>query len=131
MVGVVSETNWVKETDMFTDISALDRTPTMDAQQKSLLEYYKAIEAASRQMLEAAHLEDWDTVVKLEGACAVLIEQLRAESRRQELPVSDHAEKQRIMLSILRHDAEIRLLAEPWLANLDQMLSAPKSRQLH
>ncbi len=30
-------------------------------------------------MLEAAKLKDWDGVVRYEGACAVLIEQLRFE----------------------------------------------------
>ncbi|HRK37721.1 MAG TPA: flagellar protein FliT [Burkholderiaceae bacterium] len=98
---------------------------------KDLIDYYKAIEGASRQMLEAAQLEDWDQVVRLEGACAVLIEQLRAESRKQDLPVSAKAEKQRIMLSILRHDAIIRQLAEPWLADIDTMLGGQQPRQLH
>jgi len=97
----------------------------------SLIDYYKAIEGASRQMLEAAQVENWDDVVRLEGVCAVLIEQLRAESKRQDLPKESKAEKQRIMLSILRHDAEIRQLAEPWLADLDHMLSGLSSRQLH
>ena len=42
-----------------------------------LIDYYKAIESTSRAMLDAALVEDWDAVVRLEGACAVLIEQLR------------------------------------------------------
>mgnify|MGYP000586056262 CR=1 FL=1 len=87
--------------------------------------------ASPRQMLEAAQLEDWDQVVRLEGACAVLIEQLRAESRKQDLPASAKAEKQRIMLSILRHDAEIRNLAEPWLADIDHMLGGSRPQLLH
>jgi len=97
----------------------------------TLIDYYKAIEGASRQMLEAAQAENWNDVVRLEGVCAVLIEQLRAESKRQDLPKESKAEKQRIMLSILRHDAEIRQLAEPWLADLDHMLGGAAARQLH
>lgn len=62
------------------------------AHASSLLDYYKAIEGASRQMLEAAQAEDWDQVVRLEGACAVLIEQLRAESRSQNLGPKERAE---------------------------------------
>ena len=100
-------------------------------QPQTLIDYYKAIEGASRQMLEAAQAENWDQVVRLEGACAVLIEQLRAESRKQDLPASARAEKQRIMLSILRHDAEIRHLAEPWLADIDSLLGGQQPRQLH
>lgn len=98
---------------------------------RPLIDYYKAIEGASRQMLEAAQEENWDAVVRLEGVCAVLIEQLRAESKRQDLPAESRAEKQRIMLSILRHDAEIRQLAEPWLADIDHMLGGQQPHQLH
>jgi len=89
--------------------------------QDRLLNYYKAIESASRQMLEAAQREDWDDVVRCEGACAVLIEQLRFQSRSQELTREDRVEKRRIMQRILRTDAEIRILAEPWIPRFEQM----------
>lgn len=97
-------------------------TPSHTSRPQTLLDYYKAIEGASRQMLEAAQAEDWNEVVRLEGACAVLIEQLRAQSQSHSLAPAERAEKQRIMLSILRHDAEIRNLAEPWLADLDHLM---------
>lgn len=102
-----------------------------NAMPQTLIDYYKAIEAASRKMLEAAQSENWDQVVRLEGACAVLIEQLRAESRNQNLAPQERVEKQRIMLSILSHDAEIRNLAEPWLTDIDHMLGGTRHRQLH
>ena len=38
-----------------------------------LLNYYQAIEKASQDMLEAARNGNWDQVLKLEGACALLI----------------------------------------------------------
>jgi len=47
----------------------------------TLLDYYKAIEKTSRDMLTAAQQEDWDQLVRLEGACAVLIAQLRYKAR--------------------------------------------------
>ena len=43
----------------------------------SLLNYYQAIEKASQDMLEAARQGNWDQVLKLEGACALLIAQLK------------------------------------------------------
>ena len=46
------------------------------------------------------------------------------------LSAQERSEKQRIMLSILRHDAEIRNLAEPWLADIDHMLGS-ETRFLH
>ena len=42
-----------------------------------LIDYYKAIEDSSTKMLQAAQSKDWDGVVRYEGTCAVLIEQLR------------------------------------------------------
>ncbi|GAA6143257.1 flagellar protein FliT [Hydrogenophaga sp. 5NK40-0174] len=96
----------------------------------TLLDYYKAIENASLKMLEAAQTEDWDEVVKLEGACAILIAQLRHRSKSLPLAPEDRKEKTRIMQRILRTDAEIRCLAEPWLADLENMLEA-QGQPLH
>ena len=85
----------------------------------SLLDYYKAIENASQRMLAAARSEDWDQIMHLEGTCAVLIAQLRHKSRSLHLAPDERKEKTRIMQRILRTDAEIRVLAEPWLSDLN------------
>ena len=85
-----------------------------------LIDYYRAIEDSSRRMLEAAKAEDWDEVVRLEGACAVLIEQLRYRSRSEDLAPTQRSEKTRIMQRILTNDAQIRNLAEPWLAHFEK-----------
>ena len=86
-----------------------------------LIDYYKAIEDSSQKMLEAAQSKNWDEVVRYEGACAVLIEQLRFKSQEQELLPEHRREKTRIMQRILRNDAQIRTLAEPWLAQFEHM----------
>ncbi|MBS0391034.1 MAG: flagellar protein FliT [Comamonadaceae bacterium] len=86
-----------------------------------LIDYYKAIESSSARMLEAARLKDWDEVVRCEGACAVLIEQLRYQSQQQVLEPAERSEKTRIMQRILRNDAEIRILAEPWMAQFEHL----------
>lgn len=93
----------------------------------TLLDYYKAIERTSSQMLDAAKTENWDQVVRLEGACAVLIAQLRSKSRDTELAPEERTEKVRIMQRILRTDAEIRCLAEPWLQDLEQLMDTKGS----
>jgi len=90
-----------------------------------LIDYYKAIENSSRQMLDAAKDEDWDQVVRFEGACAVLIEQLRARAHNEELLPEQRPEKARIMQRILQNDAQIRYLAEPWLALFEQKFDEP------
>jgi len=91
-------------------------------EQHTLLDYYKAIESASQQMLVAAQMENWDQVVQLESTCAVLIEQLRGKARTNKLTSEERREKLRIMQRILRTDAEIRLLAEPWLSDIELLV---------
>ena len=86
---------------------------------QTLIEYYKAIEDSSLRMLEAAKAADWDGIMRFEGVCAVLIEQLRHRSQSEQLDESARREKSRIMLRILNNDAQIRFLAEPWLQQLE------------
>ena len=113
----------------------------MDAQ---LLTYYEAIERASADMLAAARAGNWDEVVKLEGACVLLISQLKHAAQgplmstaisvaelQQPLGVDAAKAKSRIMQRILVNDAEIRHLAEPWLQDLDDTLSGRRAQSLH
>lgn len=95
-----------------------------------LLNYYEAIEHASHDMLEAARSGDWDTVVRLEGACAVLISQLKHAASQSPLPAEEMVLKGRIMQRILLNDAEIRNLAEPWINDISRMTS-PNGEALH
>ncbi len=110
-------------------------TAVMDPQ---LLSYYEAIERASADMLSAARDGNWDEVLKLEGACVLLISQLKHAAQQPDSPAEqadaqalDAAKaKSRIMQRILVNDAEIRHLAEPWLQDLDDTL-AGRHKTLH
>ena len=101
-----------------------------------LLNYYEAIERASADMLAAARDGKWDEVLKLEGACVLLISQLKHAAQEPEAPAGDAQSleaakaKSRIMQRILVNDAEIRHLAEPWLQDLDDTL-AGRRKTLH
>ena len=95
-----------------------------------LLSYYEALEKASTDMLSAAREADWDQVVRLEGACVLLIAQLKHAASENSLVAEEAKLKTRIMQRILVNDAEIRTLAEPWLEDLDRLL-AGKTRTLH
>ena len=101
--------------------------PSLDprgAMNASLLHYYQAIEKASQDMLQAARAGNWDQVLKLEGACALLISQLKQAAASEKPLGSDEAQfKSRIMQRILVNDAEVRQLAEPWLDELDELLA--------
>ena len=96
-----------------------------------LLDYYKAIEAKSADMLQAAQQHDWDAVVDCEKACGVLINELRQQGAASELSQLERKEKMRIMQRILRNDAQIRVLAEPWLAQLDHLGKVPSTSVMH
>jgi flagellar protein FliT len=106
---------------------------TMDPQ---LLNYYEAIERASADMLHAARAGNWDEVVKLEGACVLLISQLKnasallADESKVPLESTLSKAKSRLMQRILVNDAEIRQLAEPWLQDLDKTM-AGRQKTLH
>ena len=107
----------------------------MDGQ---LLNYYEAIERASADMLNAARTGNWDEVVKLEGACVLLISQLKhaaqdpnpGSERAAEMARENAKAKSRIMQRILVNDAEIRHLAEPWLQELDDSMTG-RRQTLH
>jgi flagellar protein FliT len=102
----------------------------MNALHSNLLSYYEALERASNDMLAAARAADWDQVVKLEGACVLLIAQLKHAANDKGLASDEAKQKSRIMQRILVNDAEIRTLAEPWLEDLDQMMNG-RPRTLH
>ena len=88
-----------------------------DRMNSALLNYYEAIEQASQDMLEAARIGNWDHVVKLEGACALLISQLKHAASKQKLAPEEAEVKSQIMQRILLNDAaaldECARLIEP------------------
>jgi len=110
--------------------TAMNSTETPTTMSTQLLNYYEAIERASQDMLDAARSGNWDQVVKLEGACALLISQLRHAAAGKQLGSEEAQLKSRIMQRILVNDAEIRNLAEPWLEQLDDLL-AGRPKTLH
>lgn len=93
---------------------------------RGLIDYYRAIEEGSAHMLKAARAEDWDEVARYEGVCALLIEQLRGQARVEDLSPDQRQEKSQIMQRILKNDAQIRNLAEPWLVRLDDTAVAAR-----
>jgi len=82
-------------------------------------------------MLNAARAGDWDQVVKLEGACVLLISQLKQAARETPLAEDEAKLKSRIMQRILVNDAEVRHLAEPWLPDLHRLMHGKRSTTLH
>jgi len=87
----------------------------------ALLRHYEALDGASEEMLRAARAGDWDSVCRLEGACAVVIARLQELARRESLAPEDQAHRLRILRAIVARDAEIHRLADPLPHVLDPM----------
>jgi flagellar protein FliT len=109
--------------------SMFPATETLPAQGE-LLSYYKAIEKASADMLAAARVGDWDQVVKLEGACVLLISQLKEAAQSARMDSETAKAKSRILQRIVVNEGELRNLTEPWLPEIERMI-AGKPRILH
>ncbi len=91
--------------------------PSEDA--AGVLRCYNALENASHEMLRAAREGDWDSVCRLEGACAVVIVKLRQMTHRQPLSATQQKERMRILRAIVANDAMIRRICDPLPAMLD------------
>ena len=111
-------------------MSASQPAPDSTLDCPSVLNYYEAIEKASADMLDAARAGDWDQVVKLEGACVLLISQLKQAARDTPVAQDEARIKSRIMQRILLNDAEVRHLAEPWLPDLHRLMQG-QTKTLH
>jgi flagellar protein FliT len=88
----------------------------------ALIRCYEAIADTSRLMLAAAHADDWDEVVRLEGRCGEQIAHLKKVARTQPLGTPEQRRRIELLRAILANDADIRKRAEPWLQQLERML---------
>jgi flagellar protein FliT len=91
----------------------------------ALLAYYEALEVASKDMVDAARNGDWTSVTQIRMTASLLIAQLRLQLQHDELDRHDMRRKLRIMRQIVQNDAELRVLAQPWLRTLDALLGGP------
>lgn len=98
----------------------------------SLLTHYRNLERTSEQMLRAAQQDDWAEVRRLEALCTEQVTQLKSHQRSgAPLTPPAKAQKHRLMLAILRHDAQIRSLAEPGLGGLELLFFRQGPGMLH
>jgi flagellar protein FliT len=72
---------------------------------------YQQLESTSRQMLAAAQRQDWRTVKQLELSAQRQV----ADLQHPPAPLSpaERQARQRVLLAVLRHDAQVRALADP------------------
>ncbi len=90
--------------------------------ERTIVDRYQRMADASRRMLSAARMDDWDAVCAAEKECATLIAEL---SKLGDLSPSDPALRQQklgLMKRVLADDAEIRQLTQPWMRKLEDMM---------
>ena len=93
-----------------------------------LLDHDEAISVASQRMLEAARHSDWDEVARQEERCRTLIAALKAAALETPLRPVDNRRRVDLLRRILADDAEIRGRSDPWLKQLERLISSPHSR---
>ena len=89
---------------------------------RTLMNCYEELALASKAMLAAALVADWNQVSTLERGCAGLIASMPAGDRAPPLPEPQRRRRFEIMRRILAEDAQIRAMTQPWLGNLERSL---------
>lgn len=82
---------------------------------------YEDAARLTREMLGEARAQQWDNVVAKEKLCAEKLARLPSTMPQQHDPLHQRR-KAELIRSMLDDNAEIRILAEPWLARLSELI---------
>jgi flagellar protein FliT len=95
-----------------------------------LMEIYENVALITDQMLNAAKSEDWDLLIELETHCSTHVKTLQMNETQEELTEEMRLRKVDVIKKILADDREIRVLTEPWMAQLSQIMQSSQSSRL-
>jgi flagellar protein FliT len=90
------------------------------------LALYEAVSQITDQMLAAARQGDWDRLIALEEHCSHHVQTLQSGEPPEPMTGASRDRKVQIIHKILADDREIRDLAEPWMAQLAQMINSTR-----
>jgi flagellar protein FliT len=93
------------------------------------LEIYEEIRAVSGRMVESAQANDWDRLVELERRMTELRGVLETAAESAPLSAVENERKRSLIQQILADDAEVRRHAEPWMAQVRQLLGSQHQRR--
>ena len=96
---------------------------------EEILALYEAVSQITDQMLVAARQGDWDRLIALEEHCTRHVQTLRDGEPPMPLTGASRERKVQIIHKILADDREIRDLAEPWMAQLAQMINSTRAER--
>jgi flagellar protein FliT len=92
----------------------------MDAHR--IVSAYERIAGLMAHMVEAARAREWDRLERLQSSCKEFIETLQAANLDVPMSAPLSARRTRLIGQVLRADAQIRNLTEPWTVQLHAWL---------
>ncbi len=96
---------------------------------EEILALYEAVSRITDQMLVAARQGDWDRLIALEEHCARHVQTLKDGEPPTPMTGASRERKVQIIHKILADDRKIRDLAEPWMAQLAQMINSTRAER--
>ena len=93
-----------------------------------ILAIYEDISRTTRRMLAAARGDDWDALVALETDCSAMFARLFETEDGALRDTEFQRRKGELIRGVLADDAQIRLLVEPWLAQLTTMIGSTRQQ---
>ncbi len=101
----------------------------MDNQQ--VIAIFEDAARLTREMLGDARAQQWDNVAAKEKRCAEELARLPSTMPGEADPVHQRR-KAELIRDMLENNAEIRMLAEPWLARLSELIGCTRQQsRLH
>lgn len=88
---------------------------------------YQSLSGLLATMVSLAEKGDWDQVAGMERSCKPIIEQIRNAAAEERLTEDQRREKIQVIKQILRDDARLRELANPWMAKLQEALQQSRT----
>lgn len=97
-----------------------------------LLARYEDVWRLTQQMLESAQRGDWDRLTAFEHERAAIVDQLVRQEDEKVWGPAERARKGDLIRAILEADAEIKVLTESWMGELQEILgSIGAEKKLH
>lgn len=97
-----------------------------------LLACYEDVRRLTQQMLELAQQGDWDRLTDIEHERAAIVDQLARQEEEEIWGPAEGAKKGDLIRAILEADAEIKVLTESWMGELQEILgSIGAEKKLH
>jgi len=95
---------------------------------QTIIEEYQQLSTLTSKMREAADAGDWEQLVALEKRCAQQVAEIKPHDA---MPADEQARQQKVALikKMLADDKAIRARTEPWMRQLERIMSSARSEQ--